>query len=282
MNNDHPVAGQWPGVARVWPLLGPPLRPSGEDVALLRAALARYGPGKHALRVLILGVTPEFADLPWPAGSRVEALDKTPEMIRYVWPGDSALAHLGDWLRMPWDSPTFDVVLCDGGLQLLPYPQGLQTLAQELRRVLKPGGLCLFRLFAPAAVTRSPADVVRALLDGKIADLNELKLQILLAMQPEPSRGVMLDAVWQYLHQHLGDWETLALRLGWDLPHLRAIDAYRGSSAVYHFFPVEQLREFFSPAKGFEFLEVATGSYPMALHCPVLTLRLSAKVAGSE
>jgi hypothetical protein len=83
VKSEHAVAGQWPGVARFWPLLGPPLRPAEEDLALLREAVARYGPGERALRILILGVTPEFVDLPWPAGSRVEALDKTPEMIRY-------------------------------------------------------------------------------------------------------------------------------------------------------------------------------------------------------
>ncbi|MFM6987595.1 MAG: hypothetical protein ACKOXG_02850, partial [Arenimonas sp.] len=92
--------GQWPKAARFWPRIGAPLRPVAEDLRFIESLLhERAG---QPLRGLILGVTPEFERLPWPEGSRINALDRTPEMIEYVWPGRPEQAVLGDWRDIPW------------------------------------------------------------------------------------------------------------------------------------------------------------------------------------
>lgn len=42
--------------------------------------------GGHNQRVLLLGVTPEYALLPWPTGTAFTAIDKCRDMIAKVWP----------------------------------------------------------------------------------------------------------------------------------------------------------------------------------------------------
>ena len=76
-----------------WSQIRPPLRPD-EDVVKAIVKLV----GGRGRKVLLLGVTPEFAD----AFDNVQAVDKNPAMIANLWPGDGATkkASLGDWLEM--------------------------------------------------------------------------------------------------------------------------------------------------------------------------------------
>ena len=62
--------------ARHWNLLGPPLRPSRDDVAILEGVVQSL---HTAPRVLLLGVTPELATLAWPAGTELVAVDRVRE-----------------------------------------------------------------------------------------------------------------------------------------------------------------------------------------------------------
>ncbi|MDD5565258.1 MAG: hypothetical protein PHQ91_16200, partial [Thermoanaerobaculaceae bacterium] len=84
-----PVLTFWERTARDWKHFGPPLRPSGPDVArfeaLARGEAERRG---RALSALLCGVTPEIAGMAWPADTRLTAVEQSIEMIREVWPGD--------------------------------------------------------------------------------------------------------------------------------------------------------------------------------------------------
>lgn len=114
--------GQWPEVARDWPF-GPPLRPALPDVTLVCNALSHLRlAADRPLRVLIMGVTPEIYHLRWPDGCTARAIDWTPAMIEHVWPGLREHVALDDWRKMPFPAGSFDVVTCDGGLNLLQYP----------------------------------------------------------------------------------------------------------------------------------------------------------------
>ena len=80
-------AGQWAKVARNWKLLGPPLRPSQEDVRFSEEAVGAWRGQGAPPRVLLLGVTPELYALPWREGTDFLAVDRTMEAIEAVWPG---------------------------------------------------------------------------------------------------------------------------------------------------------------------------------------------------
>ena len=63
------MTGHWAEIARRWQQVGPPLRPSVQDIAFYTRAIADI----TAPRALILGVTPELYHLPWPAGANGRA-----------------------------------------------------------------------------------------------------------------------------------------------------------------------------------------------------------------
>jgi SAM-dependent methyltransferase len=225
--------------------------------------------------VLILGVTPELCDLPWPAGSTVRAVDRSKEMLTHVWPGRPSDVCQADWRDLPWAEASFDLVLCDGGWSLLDHPDGQRSLAEGLERVISPGGLFITRLFVPPDQPEQAQAVIEDLEAGKIRDLNVLKLRLGMALTRSSTDGVQLDAVWHALREATGEWPDLAARLGWSLPHLSAIDAYRGSSATYHFVSVT---EFMSTLGDGPFVldEVCHPTYLLGERCPTVTVSRSA------
>lgn len=242
----------------------------------IRSALAAWCTANAgaAPRGLILGVTPELHRLPWPDPTLVRAADRTPEMIAHVWPGSPDQVLRADWRNVPLDERSIDIALCDGGLHLLDFPSGQTALLAELARVLAPDGLLIVRLFTPPAVTETVDAVLTALLSGGIRDLNCLKLRLGMALQASPESGVQLDTVWRALHDGAGAWPELAQRLGWDIEHLRAIDAYRGSQARYHFVSADSVIALACSTLGaFELEDCHVPGYVMGDQCPTLVLR---------
>jgi len=267
--------GQWPRVARFWRQIGTPLRPSEEDVGLYTGVLTSWCDASgRAPNGLILGVTPELYQLPWPDSTCLKAADRTPEMIQNVWPGDPAAVLLEDWRALSLKPASIDLVFCDGGLQLLDYPDGQRGLRDCLSRVVARGGLVTFRLFLPPLIHETPEQVIEALLDGRISDLNQLKLRLGMAMQADAKSGVELHAVWTRVSA-LGDWETLAAKLGWPVTHLAALDSYRDSTARYHFVTLAQAESTFCAGRDapFSVAAVHTPGYSMGEQCPLLVLR---------
>lgn len=263
--------GQWPKAAKFWPQIGAPLRPGSDDIGIARNMIGRWADAS-ASRYLILGVTPEYHALAHHADADIQAIDRTPEMIEYVWPGRPEQACIGDWREMPWQDPRFDVALCDGGLQLIGYPESVHRVASELQRVLVPGGLFIARLFSPPATPEEPEQVLRDLTAGDIPNLNVLKLRLGMAMQIDPNNGTALNDIWNRLHAAAGPWPELARALDWPLEHLQAIDAYHGSPACMHYFTPAQTISIFAQA-GFRHLETAYSSYLLGDRCPTLCFR---------
>ena len=264
-----PLVSHWPDLARRWAELGPPLRPSPEDIGLFADVVARWqGP----VRGLILGVTPELYRLPWPRGSHLLAVDRTRGMIDAVWPGPPGTVVQADWRALPLASSSRDVVLCDGGLVQLPYPAGVAALARGLRRIMSPGGVCAIRLFVPPAKPESPDDVLRDLLAGRVANLNVLKLRLAMAMYERSRGGIRLDRIWEVVHRVAPDPERLAARIGWNPGALRGIDVYRDCAARYHFPGIDAVRREFRAA-GFDCENVRVPQYVLGERCPTATFR---------
>lgn len=257
--------GQWPKAARFWPRIGPPLRPNIEDLNYIIDKMKNQE--DEALSILILGVTPEYYYLPWPTGSEIIALDCTPEMIEFVWPGSKEQAILGDWRNIPLPDNKFDMALCDGGLLLLDYPIGHESMAKELARILKPNGLAAFRIFTKPLEPEPPENVISDLLDKKIRDLNCLKLRLGNAMQKRTETGVVLSDIWNTLRINTFNWNDLSKHLGWDIENLEAIDAYQNNSACYHFLSTKEADNLFE-RNGFECVSRHSPTYLMGSQCP--------------
>ena len=267
-------AGQWAAVARSWNLLGPPLRPSQEDLRFVEAAVRQWRGHGSRPRVLLLGVTPELYGLPWPEGTDFLAVDRTMAAIEAVWPGPREAVLCEDWLEMNLPTGSRDIVLCDGGFDVLAYPNEQQKLALILRRILAEGGMCILRLFVPPAERETRDAVIADLMEGRIASMNVLKLRLWMAIQESPSQGVELDTVWRAVHYAAGSLEELAARAGWSLEKTLTINAYRGSTTRYYFGTVDEVVSIFCrDAGGFELASIDVPSYEGGRQCPTVMLR---------
>jgi SAM-dependent methyltransferase len=256
----------WPLHARQWALIGPPLRPAAEDVAIAERAVAEWAAAsRRAPRALLLGVTPELATMRWPAGTRLLAVDRSAAMIDAIFPAGAGEAIAAEWLALPRDAASIDVALGDGCLSCLAHPAGYQALAAELGRVLVADGVAVLRLFAAPERREPLAEVAAALRAGRIASFHALKWRIAMAIQPD-DRNVRVADI-------LAAFDELApdrAALPWPPEVIATIDVYRGSALVYSF---PTAAEAAAALPGFVIAAAHTPGYELGERCPTLVLR---------
>ena len=136
-------------IIKVWDALAPPLRPSIYDIELYDRGLK----DKKNSRILVQGATPELIDLALRKNaSRIIAMSWETAYL-------PAMRHFGslDWTRVeafindwrlfiPELKESLDVVLGDGTLTLLTFPQEWELVLQHLHQYLVPGGHVILRL----------------------------------------------------------------------------------------------------------------------------------------
>jgi SAM-dependent methyltransferase len=267
----------WSRMARLWQLVGPPLRPAPEDLAAFQDAVDLW-PETHGRtpRALILGVTPELYALRWPPGTSLCALDASQPMIDTVWPGSPTAALRGSWTAMPLATGSCDIVVCDGGLGMLSYPHGQAELLRELHRILVPGGIFVVRLFAPKGRTGTVEEVFANLDAGNIASLDALKMLLWGALHGDAHEGVRPREVVARILAAVGSFDRLAEDHGWPLEHVRSLELHRESTAVYHLTDAgEVVRMAMYDPGGFETVGVVEPGHALGACCPIVTLRRS-------
>ncbi|MEM7444754.1 MAG: class I SAM-dependent methyltransferase [Pseudomonadota bacterium] len=255
----------WTDIQRAWSRMGPPLRPNVEVVAGIKESLSG-----HRDRLLILGVTPEFADL----AADVLAVDASPNMIAAIWPGDTEARRAveGNWADLPCDDSSRQSAVCDGGLTLIPYPDGYATIFKQLSRVLEPGGRAIFRLFCVPSLCESLEELSDATWEGKLRSIHALKFRLAMARAAETgSVNMKLRDVWDDFTARFPDRMELAQVTGWSEQAIDTIDFYRDSDTVYSYPTEEQVlaiaREQFPNAS-----LKAVGTYEMAERAPLLIM----------
>lgn len=267
----------WSRMAQLWRMVGPPLRPACEDIEIFQSVITQWA-ATHDMppRALILGVTPELHALGWPAGTTLRALDSSKPMVEAVWPDPPDAAILGSWADMPLATASCDMVICDGGFGMLPYPQGQVCLLRELHRVLVPGGIFAVRLFAPGGRTGSIENVFAELDAGRIASLDTLKLLLWGALHDDPEQGVRPREVVARILAAVGNFDRLADEYGWPIEHVRSLEFHRDSTAVYHLTEAaEVVRMATSDPGGFESHVIVEPSYALGACCPIVVLKRS-------
>jgi SAM-dependent methyltransferase len=273
----------WKHHARQWSLVRGPLRPRKEDIGRARFAIERWS--EEAVQktppvVLVLGATPELCRLGVELGSRVIAVDNSADMLRTLWPveaRDTDSTICADWREIPLPAKSVDVVLADGSLSALSFPQDYESLLSELRRLLRPGGCCSIRCFVQPDQNETIEQVFEALSRGDIGNFHVLKWRLAMALQPDAGAGVAVGSVWQAFSRAWEDPSLLADRFQWPLAEVRTIEAYRNVDTRYTFPTLAQYHESFETA-GFHVVETATPSYELGERCPSFIL---APVDGS-
>lgn len=263
----------WATIAARWATLGPPLRPSAEDLDVIDRALDRAGPCR---RVLVLGATPDLGAR-WPGRTSL-AVDHTPAMLRHLWSGGSGTASIGDWLALPVGGAMIDAVVCDGGLHLVDDRVGQQELLAEVARVLRPGGTLILRLFGrgPTGAVETVDDVLSDLARGAIPDAHCLKFRLWGALAgPDPAgTPVAVADVWAVMQAAHPELDLLSARLGWSPEGLRSFGSYAGAADRYLFTPFEDVVAWCTgPGRPFDVVELVDGPGPLGDACPTLIVR---------
>ncbi len=169
-NRDERSAHEvWERNAERWATLGPPWRPSAEDLVNYRTLCQEGLTGN----VLILGATPELRDLvarerPHGASPPVVVADVSSAMLERM----SALLQVAkpkderwvvsDWCDLSFPMDSFDLILGDVIWQLMSVPKQMR-LREVLAGMLKPKGRLVirFRFRAPHRLVENPIAVVR-------------------------------------------------------------------------------------------------------------------------
>ena len=258
-------------IAPQWSHFGPPLRPSPDDTAVVQRAAANLG---TAAQAVVLGLTPEIIGCDWPADVALTAVDHSATMIGALWPPDKGPENSrvirADWCAMPLASETIDLVAGDGCYVLMPFPHGYDMLTREVRRVLKPAGRFIMRVFMRPDHAESVDGIAQAYARGEIGSVHTLKLRLLAALHGASGDGTLLDDVWQAWKSLPALPAALPGTRGWTDDEIVGIESYGGMHARYFLPTLEELRH--RVRTSFREVECAWGRHELGDRCPTLVL----------
>ena len=255
-------ADAWAAFHRRWSKLKPPLRASADVVETIRHSIEN-----RSSEVLLLGVTPELADM----GARMVALDWSQSMIDHIWPGDSPTrrAMLADWRSMPFDTPRFSAVIGDGSFNCLVLAD-VPMVFHELSRVLSPGARLAVRVYATPSPCESLESLQREVMTAATGGFHGFKWRLAMALAAETGNAeVAVSDVFGRFEALFPDRAALAHATGWSEETIGEIDAYCGSDAVYIFPTVAQVLAAI-PAEFRNAGFISSGAYDLAERCPIL------------
>lgn len=230
-------------------------------------------PGE-TVRALLLGVTPEIAAMNWPEKSSLLAVDRSYSMARSVWPGNIAGLRsvvCGNWLALPRRASSCDVVIGDGSINSLEYPNGFQALAEAVAGVLRKDGNLILRCYLQCERPENRQTVFEDARRGSIGSFHAFKMRLLMAMQESAESGVVVKDVHQAWMEENLDPRSLPTGEGWNSAAVKTIEFYRESNTAYSFPTLQQLR----PAllAWFDEISVLWPRYELGERCPTLVLR---------
>jgi SAM-dependent methyltransferase len=248
------------------------LRPAPEDLAIYGREIRRWHEATRPvpLHALLLGVTPELAAMPWPAGTQLLAADLSRPMIRGVWPGLGHMAVCATWLALPLADCTQDLVLGDGSLSAITG-DAYAAMSRSLRRVVRPRGLVLMRFYTRPDRPEAPASAFADLRAGRIGSFHAFKWRLAMALHGSLDAGVRLRDIWDAWRDAVPHPEELARDRGWPLPVVLTMGDFRGIDTRYTFPTLAEARAVM--AAGFEEVACHFPAYELGERCPILAFR---------
>jgi predicted dehydrogenase len=256
----------WQSVPKQWKHFGPPLRPGPEDIRVMQEQAAAWVEQSSAGRcdVLLCGVTPEIASMHWPAGTRLWAVEKSLAMIREVWPANASPAKQavqGEWTCLPFAADSFDIVIGDGCLTSLKYPQQQVHFLEAVRAVLRSNGVMITRYFVQPDHPERPEMVFADLQEGRIGSFHAFKWRLAMSLQESASEGVRVDDIWQ-------KWSAAKVTTAWPSEAVDTIETYRGSDHRLTFTTLGEIRDLHADL--FEEKSCIVCGYELAERCPIM------------
>ena len=266
----------WRKQSRQWQHVGAPLRPTEEDQHLL-FSVARTVLNHPAPRLMVMGVTPEVVNLPWPADAHLTAVDRCEQMIARVWQPHEAISsavECADWHRLPFEDKRFQLVIGDGCTTQFEGESDYLEIFAELSRVLRDDGLLTMRCFIRPDTPESLDAVVTAAHAADINNFGSLKWRLAMALVGHSQDMVIpVTRITEAFDELFPDRDALATEANWAREEIDTIDAYRDNRVCYTFPTLTELENILNPYFWLE--NVCTASYELASQCPILSLRKS-------
>ncbi len=266
----------WKKAPQWFDLLSSPLRPSPEDIDFLKLQVLPklQIDSAETKKVVLLGVTPEIATLPWSEKTEILAIDSSDMMINTVWPREQVSrgkAINGNWQQLPLADNSCNLVLGDGCFTLLDYPHGYKTVLQEILRVLKTNGLCVMRFFLRPEKAEDLPTIFAQLQNKSVGNFQVFKWRLAMALQKNIQSGVPVREIWQVWNQEVPFPEKLMQELAWSSELLETINIYKDSPSVYTFPTLAEVRQLCNS----DFIEESCyfPSYELGERCPTLVFR---------
>jgi SAM-dependent methyltransferase len=248
---------------RVWSQLTPPLRPHSDVVAAVKNQIQnRYG------RTLLLGVTPELADIT----SDIVAVDRNYSMVANVWPGNtlSRSAIVGDWRNTNFAPATFSLCIGDGSLTALKFPTEVAALFRELKRTLIGGGRIVCRVYLAPDSAETISSLQESGLSGSINNFHAFKMRLAMALAAhQPEAQICVETVLDTFNRLFKNRNELVRATGWSREQIDTIDFYRGSTVVFNYPTRDQLLSVVTKTCPNARL-APSGKYEMSERCPLL------------
>lgn len=253
----------WSEIHRVWALYAPPLRPDREVVAEMRRQI-----GAPAGRVLLLGVTPELANV----APELFAIDRNTAMVAHLWPGNTASRRVvvGDWLNGNFCAGSFATCIGDGSLNAVSFPGEFALLCGALEEVLREGGRIVFRVFLSPARSEDVETIRQSALHGEIGNFHAFKWRLAAAVAARAGRpDIPMGEVFDAFDGMFPDRDALAKATGWPQAEIETVTFLKGSRSISSFPTREQLLSAASTIFSRTRL-VPAGGYELAERCPLL------------
>lgn len=265
----------WEKVSKNWDRITPPFRPHEQDVTFMAEVLKSEDVSFEANRILLLGVTPELATLEIPEDCEMIAVDNNEAMIENVWPkmpDPNKKVIFGDWLDMPFEPNSCDIILGDGVFAPMRYPDQARQLLRTVRDLLHPEGLFIFRIFLNNEEPENPGSVLDAVLNGEIKTEWPFKFRLMRSVQTDTSKGSALNNVWKFLTNEGPGFESLTEKTGWPIQTFQSFQLYEGSDVVITYPKLSEIRELFKD-ENFEEVKCFTPTYELGEYCRTFVLR---------
>ena len=257
-------------------MMGSPLLPATEDIRFVEAAAARWREQHGRVpRAVLLGVTPKLAHMDWPAGTSLTAADSSGHMAAALWPYNGA-PHaprlvLADWRCLPFPQAGADIVVGDGSINCLRYPDSLRTCARSVSRILSADGLLVIRCYLQPDRQESPEAVIAQIYSDGPETIHQFKFRLLMALQANAVEGIAVRHVYDYWASHTSDQSRPISRSGWGREAFELMALYRGIDTVHTFPTRDELHEVLDEF----FIEVGVSipSYYLGERCPTIVLK---------
>jgi SAM-dependent methyltransferase len=263
----------WDALAGQFQYQAPPLRPCAEDIGIMRQIVEEWSlrHDRPQINVLLFGVTPEIVNLGWPPGTRLLAVEKSQAMIDLVWPGkiDGQRKVIREnWFNLDVEEHSFDIIIGDGFLTSLAYPDQYLQIAKSIFRWLKPDGLMIARVFASPEEKETLQNILADLKANRISGFDILKWRLAMAIQKNIRQGVVVGDIYRAWTNIGKEIPFFPAHTGWRPETINTIKLYDGRTNAYTFPTVVELNAVFSSA--FDPVSTIFPQYDFGHCCPIL------------